>query len=72
MTCGLQNRYETQAANDTTTTSGNDAENLADYLALLERKSPDLALLVKRWDTLPEPVRTGIMAMIRATEQTAD
>ncbi|MCZ6654505.1 MAG: hypothetical protein O7D91_15935 [Planctomycetota bacterium] len=49
-----------------------DAENSADYLALLERKSPDLALLVKRWDTLPEAVRAGIMAMIRASNQPTD
>jgi hypothetical protein len=41
-------------------------------LALLKRESPDLALLVKRWDTFPEAVRVGIMAMIRASDQTTD
>ncbi len=69
LTCGLQNRCSSSATNDDATTCGNDAENSADYLALLERESPDLALLVKRWDTLPEPVRAGIMAMIRASSQ---
>ena len=65
---GLGNRCDTPATNDDTTTCGNDAENSADYLALLVRKSPDLALLVKRWDTLPEAVRVGIMAMILASD----
>jgi hypothetical protein len=39
---------------------------LASCLALLARKSPDLALLVERWDTLPEAVRAGIVAMVKA------
>jgi hypothetical protein len=36
-------------------------------LALLKQKSPDLVVLVERWDTLPEGVRTGIMAMVEAS-----
>jgi hypothetical protein len=39
---------------------------LADCLAFLERESPDLAMVVGRWDSLPEPIRAGIMAMVRA------
>jgi hypothetical protein len=35
-------------------------------LALLARKSADLALLVEGWDSLPEAIRTGIMAMVKA------
>ena len=35
--------------------------------ALLTKKSPDLALLVERWDGLPEAVRAGIVAMVKAT-----
>jgi hypothetical protein len=27
---------------------------------------PDLALLIERWGDLPEPVKAGIMAMVRA------
>jgi hypothetical protein len=41
---------------------------LAFCLALLTRKSPDLALLVERWDALPEVVRAGIVAMVKVTE----
>jgi hypothetical protein len=40
-------------------------------LALLAQKSPDLALLVERWDALPEAVRTGIVAMVKATDRRA-
>jgi hypothetical protein len=36
-------------------------------LALLEQKSPDLALIVERWHSLPAPVRTGIVAMVKAS-----
>jgi hypothetical protein len=35
-------------------------------LALLAAKSPDLALIIQRWDALPEPIRAGILAMVRA------
>jgi len=35
-------------------------------LALLARKSPDLALLIERWDALPDAVRAGIVAMVKA------
>jgi hypothetical protein len=40
---------------------------LAFCLALLRQQSPDLALLAERWNELPEAVRAGIMAMVRAT-----
>ena len=49
--------------------SANDANNLASCLALLARKSPDLAFLVERWDSLPQAVRAGIVAMVKATEK---
>jgi hypothetical protein len=39
---------------------------LAFCLALLKRKSADLALLVKQWDALPEAVKAGIVAMVKA------
>jgi hypothetical protein len=35
-------------------------------LALLARKSPDLALLVEHWHALPDLVRAGIVAMVKA------
>jgi hypothetical protein len=47
-------------------TSDNPENDLASCLALLARKSADLALLVARWDALPEAVRAGILAMVKA------
>jgi len=29
---------------------------------------PDLQIIVERWDDLPEPVKAGILAMVRAAE----
>ena len=43
--------------------------DLSSCLALLRQNSPDLALVVERWDGLPEPVRAGIMAMVKAAKQ---
>ena len=41
---------------------------LARRLALLVRNHPDLAAVIDAWPTLPEPVRTGIVAMVRAAK----
>jgi hypothetical protein len=43
-----------------------DAERLAFCLAHLTQKAPDLALLVESWDALPDAVRAGIVAMVKA------
>jgi hypothetical protein len=63
---GLQNQLSKSTNLLSSTTSENDAENLAFYLALLAKKSPDLALVVKQWGNLPEAVRAGIIAMVRS------
>ena len=48
-----------------------DSENpsvvLASCLAFLAEKVPDLASVVKAWPVLPEPVKAGILAMVRAS-----
>ena len=62
---GLQNQLHDSASPSQSSTSGNAEENLAFCLAFLAQKSPDLALIVERWDSLPEPVRAGIVAMIK-------
>jgi hypothetical protein len=41
-------------------------------LAFLTRISPDLADLFQRWDTLPDAVRAGIEAMVRAAKNGDD
>jgi len=37
-------------------------------LALLSEKSPDLAAIVKAWPDLPEAVKAGIVAMVKAAD----
>ncbi len=63
---GLQNQWPISVNPSADKPSENDAENSAFCLALLARKSADLALLVKRWDRLPEAIRAGILAMVKA------
>jgi hypothetical protein len=75
---GLENRCGSSipdaSSSISATSSADPAEerpdDLASCLALLTRKSPDLALLVERWDGLPEAIRAGIAAMIRAAGST--
>jgi hypothetical protein len=50
-------------------TSEGDTERLASCLALLARKSPELALIAERWDGLAEAVRAGIVAMVKASSK---
>ena len=63
---GLANRcnQDVNPATDKTYESG--AENSAECLALLVRQSPELALVIERWEQLPEAVRAGIVAMVKA------
>jgi len=63
---GLENRSPVSLTPSQAYTSEDPEKNLAFSLALLARKSADLALLVERWDGLPEAIRAGIMAMVRA------
>jgi hypothetical protein len=44
------------------------APHLALSLARETQIDPDLALLVKRWDALPEALRAGIVAMVKAVQ----
>jgi hypothetical protein len=41
---------------------------LADCLALLHRQSPDLAAVIDAWPRLPDAIRQGIVAMVRAAQ----
>ncbi len=41
---------------------------LADCLAFLQRERPDLATIVEAWDTLPDALKAGIVAMVNAAK----
>src|SRR5262249_25074397 len=63
----LQTAHESPQLADLRSTSATDAERLVSCLAFLSRVSPDLAFIVERWGELPGTLRTGIIAMIRAS-----
>ena len=73
---GLQNQFKppipAAATSIPSTLSATDPADgpgvLASCLALLALESPDLALIVERWKNLPEAVRAGIVAMVKAAE----
>ena len=66
---GLANRLESDVSDCNSTTYESVEENLAFYLALLSEKSPDLALIVDSWEALSEPVRAGIITMVKVAKQ---
>jgi hypothetical protein len=61
----IANRASSSAMPIESTASGDGAGRLASCLAILYAKSPDLALLFERWDSLPDAIRAGIGAMVR-------
>ena len=66
-TYGLKVRSRDDASRVKSSTSDNPESVLASCLALLKTKFPDLALLVERWNALPDAVRAGIVAMVKAS-----
>jgi hypothetical protein len=64
---GLENRLLESTSTSESCISGFSEKDLAFCLALLARKSADLALVVERWDALPVAVKAGIMAMVNAS-----
>ena len=44
-------------------------KNLAENLAFLLQKFPDLVRIIEFWPELPEPVKAGILAMVQVCEK---
>ena len=65
---GLLNRPTSDVTPFQSSTSESSPGDLASYLALLSEKSPDLAAIVKAWPDLPEAVKAGIVAMVKAAD----
>jgi len=49
----------------------NSKDDLAEFLALLQEKDPDLALVVKAWPDLPEHIKAAIKALVNICLQGA-
>src|SRR5215831_8746884 len=69
---GFQDRTTTPIKHTGPSTSEDTENVLAHCLALLTPKYSDLALLVKRWHALPQMVRAGIVAMVRAVQSASN
>jgi len=47
----------------------NSKNDLAEFLALLKEKDPDLALVVKAWPNLPEHIKAAVKALVRSYQE---
>jgi hypothetical protein len=67
--CQLRADFKTSAKSPQPLADPNTSQDaphvLASCLALLVRKWPDLALVAERWESLPQALRAGIVAMVK-------
>lgn len=63
---GLENWTHSVESTGGTSTSDGGGGNLPVSLPVALKEHPDLIILILAWAKLPEPVRAGIMAMVRA------
>ena len=67
-TRGLRIRCKLPESLSPSKTCDNGENVLASCLAFLSEKMPDLACVIEAWDGLPEAVRAGILAMVKAVK----
>ena len=65
-THGLKGHGPESVYSGTDKTCEGDSHDVAVYLATILREHSDLAPIVDAWPVLPEPVRAGIVAMVKA------
>ncbi len=63
---GLKIRSDSSVKPESAITSEDGPDVLADCLAFLGQEMPDLAAVVSAWPRLPEAVKAGILAMVKA------
>jgi hypothetical protein len=64
---GFANGPQSLATGETPKTCDKADFVLADCLAFLDQNSPDLATVCRAWTDLPEAIRAGILAMVKAS-----
>ena len=67
-TCGVGIRWQSEGSPSQQTSSGNGDSVLGACLARIRQVNSDLATVVAAWDTVPEAVRAGILAMVKVTD----
>jgi len=63
---GLANRCSLGTEPDSIRPYDEPEKTLPTGLPIFSDNDPDLAAVVEAWDRLPEPIRAGIVAMVRA------
>ena len=70
MTCGLGNRESSELSDDTGNTYDNRQEELGVLLgafaAEIASAAPDLSAVLSAWASLPDALKAGIIAMVKA------
>ena len=73
MTCGLGNREDILATAENSGTCADSQSRLGAFLGALAAgvapTAPDLAAVLSAWQNLPEPVKAGILAMVKAVKR---
>jgi hypothetical protein len=68
VTCGLGNQGGIAVTADAAGTCQSDKEHSAFCSAFLAKNSPDLATIIDAWATLPDALKAGILAMVKAAK----
>ena len=68
VTCGLGNRIERSLSSDCDAACESAQTNSAVCSAFLDALPTDLVLVVQAWKDLPEALKTGILAMVKASK----
>ncbi len=64
-THGLKGRCSPSLNSTENKTYKSDDNNLAENLALLVQKFPDLVRIIEAWPDLSKPVKAGVLAMVQ-------
>ena len=68
-TYSLGNRHNDSATASQSTTCDDDTKNLALGLARILEDFPELTRVINSWPTLPQAIRTGILAIVNADKE---
>ena len=68
VTCGSGNQGILVVTTDADDTCQSVEEHSASCSAFLAKNSPDLAVIIDAWADLPEAIRAGIVAMVKAAK----
>ena len=71
-TSGLKGRCTKSGSDDEASTYDDPTNRLGVLLGVLAELEPELAVVMQAWPTLPEAIRSGILAMVQASTRGDD